>query len=218
MIAIASNQYHTLAVQSNGSVWSWGANSSGQVGNGATASWVTLPTKVVAANGQNDDVGGTKLVYRLRVIRAIFRRGKMILIFIKNAHEKISFLFLSLKPGQADVVKDIFDHGVNQGALRVKFTGDVDEKDLSLFHVLEGDIAERNRLTPATVKQAPRTPKKRGMAMFVTAVPSQRKCTVRADAERPRPTKKTLTNRTGMGLRRHDGYFGGKLMRIRKRL
>jgi alpha-tubulin suppressor-like RCC1 family protein len=58
MIGIASNQYHTLALQANGSVWSWGANSSGQVGNGATASYVTQPTEVVATTGQSGYLKG----------------------------------------------------------------------------------------------------------------------------------------------------------------
>jgi hypothetical protein len=58
MIGIASNQYHTLVLQANGTVWSFGANSSGQVGNGAAASYVTQPTEVVAPTGQPGYLGG----------------------------------------------------------------------------------------------------------------------------------------------------------------
>jgi len=37
IIAVATNRYHTLALASDGTVWAWGANWYGQVGNGSTA-------------------------------------------------------------------------------------------------------------------------------------------------------------------------------------
>jgi alpha-tubulin suppressor-like RCC1 family protein len=43
IVAIAAGYNHTLALKSNGTVWAWGNNASGQVGNGATT---TQPTPV----------------------------------------------------------------------------------------------------------------------------------------------------------------------------
>src|SRR5687767_9328867 len=39
---------HTLALQTDGSLWAWGANSSGQIGDGTTASLKTFPVRVGA--------------------------------------------------------------------------------------------------------------------------------------------------------------------------
>ena len=46
IVAIASAGYHTLALQTNGTVWAFGADSSGQVGNGTTASVVSSPVQL----------------------------------------------------------------------------------------------------------------------------------------------------------------------------
>lgn len=51
--SIAAGGYHTLAAKGDGTVWSWGANGSGQLGNGTTTS-SSLPVQVV--------VSGIKLV------------------------------------------------------------------------------------------------------------------------------------------------------------
>jgi len=46
----ANNSYHTLALKSDGSVWSWGANSSGQVGDGSTNTRTT-PYQIPGLSG-----------------------------------------------------------------------------------------------------------------------------------------------------------------------
>jgi alpha-tubulin suppressor-like RCC1 family protein len=51
IVAIASAGYHTLALQTNGSVWAFGADSSGQVGNGTTGSVVTPPVQLTTLQG-----------------------------------------------------------------------------------------------------------------------------------------------------------------------
>jgi alpha-tubulin suppressor-like RCC1 family protein len=43
VIAIAAGDYHTLAVKSDGTVWTWGLNTSGQLGNSSATNSCTLP-------------------------------------------------------------------------------------------------------------------------------------------------------------------------------
>jgi alpha-tubulin suppressor-like RCC1 family protein len=58
MIGIAASGNHAVALRTDGSVWGWGANASGQVGNGATSAWVTTPTQVLAPSGQSGNLAG----------------------------------------------------------------------------------------------------------------------------------------------------------------
>jgi alpha-tubulin suppressor-like RCC1 family protein len=46
IVAISSSMYHILALKEDGTVWSWGKNSSGQLGNGTTAARVRVPVQV----------------------------------------------------------------------------------------------------------------------------------------------------------------------------
>jgi alpha-tubulin suppressor-like RCC1 family protein len=41
IIAVATNSFHTLALASDGTVWAWGADWYGQVGNGSTSTQYT---------------------------------------------------------------------------------------------------------------------------------------------------------------------------------
>jgi alpha-tubulin suppressor-like RCC1 family protein len=44
--AVAAGNEHSLALKSDGTVWGWGSNSNGQLGNGATAGSQTTPVQV----------------------------------------------------------------------------------------------------------------------------------------------------------------------------
>jgi hypothetical protein len=47
---ISAKAYHTLAIQKDGSLWAWGANSHGQLGLGDLTQR-TMPTKVLVGTG-----------------------------------------------------------------------------------------------------------------------------------------------------------------------
>jgi probable HAF family extracellular repeat protein len=49
-VAIATGMFHSLAIVDDGSVWAWGHNASGQIGNGTTSPSLT-PTPVSLADG-----------------------------------------------------------------------------------------------------------------------------------------------------------------------
>jgi alpha-tubulin suppressor-like RCC1 family protein len=51
IVAIAAGNFHSVAVTDDGSVWAWGDNSSGQLGDGTTTSRVT-PVRVIGLSGK----------------------------------------------------------------------------------------------------------------------------------------------------------------------
>ncbi|PCH96757.1 MAG: hypothetical protein COB85_03275 [Bacteroidetes bacterium] len=53
IIAVAAGDNHTLALRSDGTVWAWGDNGSGQVGDGTGTSQRNLPVKVVNIGGSD---------------------------------------------------------------------------------------------------------------------------------------------------------------------
>lgn len=54
---LSAGQYHSLAVRQDGTVWSWGGNSSGQLGHGNTANSST-PRQVSGVSGAQQVAGG----------------------------------------------------------------------------------------------------------------------------------------------------------------
>jgi alpha-tubulin suppressor-like RCC1 family protein len=51
MVAVAAGEYHSLALKSDGTVWTWGINGDGELGIGTTSDSNT-PVQVVGPNGQ----------------------------------------------------------------------------------------------------------------------------------------------------------------------
>ena len=47
--AVAAGEAHTLAIRSDGSLWAWGFNSNGQIGDGTTGTTRTSPVKIGTA-------------------------------------------------------------------------------------------------------------------------------------------------------------------------
>lgn len=64
VVAIAAGYNHRLAVRSDGTVWAWGANSEGQVGNGtfgtSGCACVTTPVQVTGLGGVTTLSGGSE--------------------------------------------------------------------------------------------------------------------------------------------------------------
>ena len=50
IVAVAAGYYHSLALKNDGTVWAWGANGSGQLGDGTTTDRLT-PVQVVGPGG-----------------------------------------------------------------------------------------------------------------------------------------------------------------------
>ena len=46
IVSISSGMYHGLALKEDGTVWAWGRNSSGQLGDGTTKARVRIPVQV----------------------------------------------------------------------------------------------------------------------------------------------------------------------------
>jgi alpha-tubulin suppressor-like RCC1 family protein len=51
VVAIAAGQEHSVALKSDGTVWTWGVNAEAELGNGATGGQVASPVQVVGAGG-----------------------------------------------------------------------------------------------------------------------------------------------------------------------
>src|ERR1019366_10106052 len=55
---LAGGGYHTLALKSDGSVWAWGENTSGQIGDGGITTNRYLPAQVPGLTGVVAVAGG----------------------------------------------------------------------------------------------------------------------------------------------------------------
>lgn len=65
-VSVAAGQDHSLAIKSNGTLWAWGANSSGQLGIGTTSSSQTTPIQVGTDTNWVSVVGGATFTIALK--------------------------------------------------------------------------------------------------------------------------------------------------------
>ena len=63
MVAIAGGGYHSLALKSDGTVWAWGYNGYGQLGDGSTTNRLT-PVPVSGLTGVVAIAGGMTTAWR----------------------------------------------------------------------------------------------------------------------------------------------------------
>ena len=74
--AIAAGRFHSLALRSNGTVWGWGYNQFGQVGNGTAVSPVPLPAMVENLTSVTRIAGGGHFSLALREDGTIWSWGE----------------------------------------------------------------------------------------------------------------------------------------------
>jgi alpha-tubulin suppressor-like RCC1 family protein len=58
-VAIAASAYHSLALRADGSVWAWGENEAGQLGDGSTVSR-NRPVPVTMDDGSALNLGAAQ--------------------------------------------------------------------------------------------------------------------------------------------------------------
>ena len=51
VVAVSGGSYHSLAVKSNGTVWAWGGNGEGELGNGTISTYNSTPVQVSGLTG-----------------------------------------------------------------------------------------------------------------------------------------------------------------------
>ncbi|GFE58101.1 hypothetical protein AOG1_19810 [Geobacter sp. AOG1] len=66
VIAIASGSNHTLALKSDGSIWAWGANNSGQLGDGTSNSSATPVMALAAGSGVVSIAAGASTSFAIK--------------------------------------------------------------------------------------------------------------------------------------------------------
>ena len=54
---VAAGWYHTVAIKTDGTLWAWGSNGDGQLGDGSTATNRTSPVQIMIIDGDNDGDG-----------------------------------------------------------------------------------------------------------------------------------------------------------------
>jgi alpha-tubulin suppressor-like RCC1 family protein len=57
VVSIGAGRLHSLAIERNGSVWAWGDNDLGQLGDGTTANRLA-PVHIAAVSGAEEVAGG----------------------------------------------------------------------------------------------------------------------------------------------------------------
>jgi alpha-tubulin suppressor-like RCC1 family protein len=67
---------HSAAIKSNGTVWSWGANSAGQLGTGSGASWAFRPEEVVTITAASAVATGANHTLSLKADQSVWAWGQ----------------------------------------------------------------------------------------------------------------------------------------------
>ena len=85
VVAIAAGQHHNLVVKSDGTVWGWGLNNYGQVGDGTTTIYKTSPVQASGLSGATAVAGGQLHSLALKSDGTVWAWGPMVLVSSETA-------------------------------------------------------------------------------------------------------------------------------------
>jgi alpha-tubulin suppressor-like RCC1 family protein len=76
VIAVSAGAYHSLALKADGTVWAWGKNYSGQLGDGSNIQR-TLPVQVLGLTGIAAIAGGRDFSLALKADGTVWAWGEI---------------------------------------------------------------------------------------------------------------------------------------------
>ena len=76
MSAVAGGNYHTIAIRDDGTVWAWGSNGYGQLGDGTTATYKKIPVQVSGLMDVTAIAGGEAHTVALKSDDTVWTWGK----------------------------------------------------------------------------------------------------------------------------------------------
>ena len=73
--SISASTYHSVAINTDGSLWAWGYNGLGQLGNGTTSNNNTLPIKIGTNNNWASVSGGSYYTVAIKTDGSLWAWG-----------------------------------------------------------------------------------------------------------------------------------------------
>lgn len=151
-ISVAAGDDHTLALSEDGTVWAWGSNYYGQIGNGAKKDAVKTPQKLETISGVKALSAGSEATLALKTDGTVWAWGNNDYGRLGDGTNEERLTPVRVK-GLENVV------AVSLGATHaaaLDVDGAVWTWGRNLYGQLSGDADPRGRMTPAKVEGLPR--------------------------------------------------------------